>query len=58
MLFLLSFSVASAYMLSLHHDQVKEHIFFEPVDWNGLLRQKSEFIPALENEEDTSYFDC
>ena len=27
------------------------------VDWDGLLRQKSEFIPALDDEEDTSYFD-
>uniref|UniRef100_A0A3B4ZB85 Microtubule associated serine/threonine kinase 1b n=1 Tax=Stegastes partitus TaxID=144197 RepID=A0A3B4ZB85_9TELE len=27
------------------------------VDWNSLLRQKAEFIPHLESEEDTSYFD-
>jgi len=36
---------------------VKEHIFFEGLDWNGLLRQKAEFMPHLQNEEDTSYFD-
>uniref|UniRef100_A0A3Q2XT62 Microtubule associated serine/threonine kinase 1 n=1 Tax=Hippocampus comes TaxID=109280 RepID=A0A3Q2XT62_HIPCM len=27
------------------------------VNWNSLLRQKAEFIPHLESEEDTSYFD-
>ena len=37
--------------------QIKEHIFFDSVDWAGLLRQKAEFVPDLENEEDTSYFD-
>ena len=38
-----------------HH--VKEHSYFISVDWNSLLRQKAEFIPQLENEDDTSYFD-
>ena len=37
--------------------EVKEHIFFDGLDWEGLLRQKAEFVPDLENEEDTSYFD-
>ena len=37
--------------------EVKEHIFFDGLDWNGLLRQKAEFVPQLEHEEDTSYFD-
>ncbi|KAM9719945.1 microtubule-associated serine/threonine-protein kinase 3 isoform 3-T3 [Menidia menidia] len=37
--------------------EVKMHIFFLGLDWNGLLRQKAEFIPQLESEEDTSYFD-
>lgn len=37
--------------------EVKEHIFFESLDWDGLLRQKAEFVPHLQNEEDTSYFD-
>lgn len=37
--------------------EVKEHLFFEPLDWDNLLRQKAEFVPSLENEEDTSYFD-
>uniref|UniRef100_A0A8D2ZW95 non-specific serine/threonine protein kinase n=1 Tax=Scophthalmus maximus TaxID=52904 RepID=A0A8D2ZW95_SCOMX len=37
--------------------EVKMHMFFLGLDWNGLLRQKAEFIPQLETEEDTSYFD-
>ncbi|KAI1715799.1 protein kinase domain-containing protein [Ditylenchus destructor] len=37
--------------------QVTEHNFFAPMDFDSLLRQKAEFIPQLESEEDTSYFD-
>ncbi|XP_059418210.1 microtubule-associated serine/threonine-protein kinase 1 isoform X2 [Carassius carassius] len=37
--------------------EVKQHPFFCDVDWSSLLRQKAEFIPHLESEEDTSYFD-
>ncbi|XP_069024385.1 microtubule-associated serine/threonine-protein kinase 1-like isoform X1 [Embiotoca jacksoni] len=37
--------------------EVKQHSFFNELDWNSLLRQKAEFIPHLESEEDTSYFD-
>uniref|UniRef100_A0A8C5RQL6 non-specific serine/threonine protein kinase n=1 Tax=Laticauda laticaudata TaxID=8630 RepID=A0A8C5RQL6_LATLA len=37
--------------------EVKYHPFFHHLDWNGLLRQKAEFIPQLEAEDDTSYFD-
>lgn len=33
------------------------HPFFASLDFNTLLRQKAEFVPQLENEEDTSYFD-
>lgn len=36
---------------------MKQHPFFHNLDWNGLLRQKAEFIPQLESEDDTSYFD-
>lgn len=36
---------------------MKQHPFFSELDWNGLLRQKAEFIPQLESEDDTSYFD-
>ncbi|XP_018325560.1 microtubule-associated serine/threonine-protein kinase 3 isoform X2 [Agrilus planipennis] len=37
--------------------EVKEHLYFKGLDWNSLLRQKAEFVPQLENDEDTSYFD-
>ncbi|XP_076866373.1 LOW QUALITY PROTEIN: microtubule-associated serine/threonine-protein kinase 1 [Brachyhypopomus gauderio] len=37
--------------------EVKQHPFFAELDWNSLLRQKAEFVPHLESEEDTSYFD-
>nr|XP_045608658.1 microtubule-associated serine/threonine-protein kinase 3-like isoform X21 [Procambarus clarkii] len=37
--------------------EVKEHPFFIFVDWDSLLRMKAEFVPQLDNEEDTSYFD-
>lgn len=37
--------------------QVSAHSFFIPLDFATLLRQKAEFVPQLENDEDTSYFD-
>ncbi|GMR34946.1 hypothetical protein PMAYCL1PPCAC_05141 [Pristionchus mayeri] len=37
--------------------ELMAHEFFADLDFNGLLRQKAEFVPQLENEEDTSYFD-
>ena len=38
-------------------DPVKTHPFFNGLDWNNLLRIKAEFVPQLEGEYDTSYFD-
>lgn len=37
--------------------EVKEHPFFYGLDWDGLLRKKAEFVPNLDDDEDTSYFD-
>lgn len=40
--------------------EVKETTFFSgpgAVDWKNLLRQKATFVPQLEHDEDTSYFD-
>ncbi|XP_075248671.1 uncharacterized protein LOC142341541 isoform X2 [Convolutriloba macropyga] len=37
--------------------ELKNHPFFNELDWNALLKQKAEFIPLLEGDEDTSYFD-
>jgi len=38
--------------------EVKSHPFLKDVCWEDLLRQKAGFVPQLENEEDTSYFDA
>lgn len=37
--------------------EVKQHPFFLTLDWAGLLRHKAEFVPQLEAEDNTSYFD-
>lgn len=37
--------------------EVKDHPYFCGLDWTSLLRQKAEFVPQLDNEDDTSYFD-
>lgn len=38
-------------------EEVKQHQYLADLDWSSLLRYKAEFIPRLENDEDTSYFD-
>jgi hypothetical protein len=37
--------------------EVKMHCFFDGINFNALLRQKAEFVPHLDGDEDTSYFD-
>ncbi|XP_078485413.1 microtubule-associated serine/threonine-protein kinase 3-like isoform X3 [Ciona intestinalis] len=37
--------------------EVKSHPYFDTMDWNNLLRQKAQFVPQIDDEEDTSYFD-
>ena len=37
--------------------EVKDHEFFLTLDWKGLLRRKAEFVPQLQDDEDTSYFE-
>ncbi|XP_059610760.1 microtubule-associated serine/threonine-protein kinase 3 [Phlebotomus argentipes] len=37
--------------------EVKDHVYFQLVNWNSLLRQKAEFVPQLADDDDTSYFD-
>ncbi|CAI4221489.1 unnamed protein product [Auanema sp. JU1783] len=37
--------------------QLMAHSFFDCIDFNTILREKAEFVPLLDNEEDTSYFD-
>ncbi|OHT06487.1 hypothetical protein TRFO_25518 [Tritrichomonas foetus] len=38
-------------------DEIKNHPWFKGIDWNNLLEMKPPFVPQLENEEDTSYFE-
>ncbi|RNA15469.1 microtubule-associated serine threonine- kinase, partial [Brachionus plicatilis] len=37
--------------------EIKQHSFFNFLDWKNLLRIKAEFIPQLDGPDDTSYFD-
>lgn len=36
---------------------MKLHPWFEGLDWTGLVRNKAAFIPTVEDETDTSYFE-
>ena len=38
-------------------ENIKEHPYFNGIEWENILRQKAQFIPELQNDEDTSYFD-
>ena len=38
-------------------EQVKSHPFFKGVDWNNIKKQKPPFIPQLDSDYDTKYFD-
>lgn len=38
-------------------DDIKKHQFFKGFDWNNIKKMKSPFIPDLENDWDTKYFD-
>jgi hypothetical protein len=53
--------IFKAHFVYWHHAggafEVKEHIYFLGIDWNSLLRMKADFIPQLEDDDDTSYFD-
>ena len=37
--------------------EVKEHYYFSGIDWGNQLRMKTDFIPQLDYEDDTSFFD-
>ena len=37
--------------------EVKEHYYFSGIDWGNWLRMKTDFIPQLDYEDDTSFFD-
>ncbi|GAA5897367.1 uncharacterized protein JCM6883_006676 [Sporobolomyces salmoneus] len=36
---------------------IKQHPFFQGVDWDGLRDRKAPFVPALDSEIDAGYFD-
>jgi hypothetical protein len=38
-------------------DEIKSHPFFKGVDWDNIRNTKAPFIPKLENDYDTSYFE-
>ena len=37
--------------------EVKEHYYFAGIDWGNRLHMKTDFIPQLDDEDDTSIFD-
>ncbi|KAL4885210.1 hypothetical protein BJY04DRAFT_144826 [Aspergillus karnatakaensis] len=37
--------------------EIRSHSWFEDVNWDTLLEDKAQFVPNLENPEDTEYFD-
>ncbi|KAH0556112.1 hypothetical protein GP486_005952 [Trichoglossum hirsutum] len=38
-------------------DEIKHHPWFHGINWDTLLRDEAQFVPAPENPEDTEYFD-
>ncbi|TVY49387.1 Serine/threonine-protein kinase [Lachnellula occidentalis] len=39
-------------------DEIRNHPFFEGTNWEKLLEDDAQFVPAPENPEDTEYFDA
>jgi serine/threonine-protein kinase RIM15 len=39
-------------------EEIRNHPFFEGVNWDTLLEDDAQFVPAPENPEDTEYFDA
>ncbi|KAI9368615.1 hypothetical protein BJX61DRAFT_208345 [Aspergillus egyptiacus] len=38
--------------------EIRSHPWFEDINWDTLLEDKAQFVPNLENPEDTEYFDA
>jgi len=38
--------------------EIRSHPWFSDINWDTLLEDKAEFVPNLENPEDTEYFDA
>ncbi len=43
--------------VSMYSGEIKMHPWFEGVDWTDLARSKAAFVPQLDDDEDTSYFE-
>ena len=56
------FPLISPISLTQNHilgaQEVKKHPFYQTLHWDELIMHKAEFVPYLDSEEDTSYFDC
>jgi serine/threonine-protein kinase RIM15 len=39
-------------------DEIRNHSWFQGVNWDKLLEDDAQFVPAPENPEDTEYFDA
>ncbi|KAJ5592010.1 uncharacterized protein N7459_002379 [Penicillium hispanicum] len=38
--------------------EIRHHPWFSDINWDTLLEDKAQFVPTLENPEDTEYFDA
>ncbi|KAL4927093.1 protein kinase RIM15 [Aspergillus undulatus] len=38
--------------------EIRDHPWFSDINWDTLLEDKAQFVPNLENPEDTEYFDA
>jgi serine/threonine-protein kinase RIM15 len=39
-------------------DEIRSHPWFSDINWDTLLEDKAQFVPNIENPEDTEYFDA
>ena len=39
-------------------EEIRSHPWFADIDWETLLESEAQFVPAVENPEDTEYFDA
>ena len=39
-------------------EEIRNHEWFEGINWQTLLQDEAQFVPQLENPEDTEYFDA
>ena len=38
-------------------EEIKQHPFFNGIDWNNMKNKKAPYIPDLKNDIDTKHFD-